>query len=318
MRPALRRVRMRGTEGLPHGRPGGIRLFHRLHPLVFALLAFACGPEEEELTRTPGADAPQGEVFLTVQDATGKILELSAPPSRIVSLVPSGTLTLLALGAEDLLVGRTDYDTATALAELPSVGGGLQPNLERLVSLEPDLVILFAGDSDRTTPSRLDRMEIPHFAIRPDGMEDVRHIIRQLGAVTARETAADSLLMAMDSVLAEIRRRVASRPPVRVVYILGGSPPWVSGPGTFIHELVMLAGGENVFGDLESLYGPVSPEEFLVRPMDLLLAPQGGEVRLPELGIPLVRVPSDLELPGPHLAWRALDLARILHPEAFR
>jgi iron complex transport system substrate-binding protein len=122
----------------------------------------------------------------------------------------------------------------------------------------------------------------------------------------------------IDSTLAEIRRRVEGRPRVRVAYILGGSPPWVAGPGTFIDELLTAAGGENSFSDLGALYGPVSPEEFLVREIDLLLAPEGGEFSLPSVRVPLVRVSPALELPGPDLAREAWRLAEILHPEAFR
>jgi ABC-type Fe3+-hydroxamate transport system substrate-binding protein len=92
----------------------------------------------------------------------------------------------------------------------------------------------------------------------------------------------------------------------------------VAGPGTFIDELLATAGGENSFSDLKALYGPVSPEEFLVRKIDILLAPEGGEVLLPSGRIPLVRVSPALELPGPDLAQAIWQLAQILHPEVFR
>jgi iron complex transport system substrate-binding protein len=105
---------------------------------------------------------------------------------------------------------------------------------------------------------------------------------------------------------------------VRVAYVLGDHPPWVAGPDTFIHELLTAAGGENVFSDLGALYGPVSPEEFLVREIDLLLTPEGGNVVLPTLELPVKRVSPSLELPGPHLAQSAWELAKILHPEVFR
>jgi iron complex transport system substrate-binding protein len=239
-------------------------------------------------------------------------------PARIVSLVPSATHILLALENRDLLVGRTDYDTATALAHLPSVGGGLQPSMETLVALEPDLVIHFAGASDRTTPGRLDDLEIPHLPVRPDRIADIRGLIEQLGKLTEREAEAAALLAGMDSTLTEIRTRIEGRRPVRVAYVLGDRAPWVAGPDTFIHELILLAGGENVFGDLNALYGPVSPEEFLVRRIDLILTPAGGAAVLPTSRIPVMRVSPTLEIPGPDLARSAWELATIMHPEVFR
>jgi iron complex transport system substrate-binding protein len=151
-----------------------------------------------------------------------------------------------------------------------------------------------------------------------DRVADVRALIAELGALTGLGDRAGELVAEMDATLDEIQRRVTGRPRVRVAYILGGSPPWVAGPGTFIDELLATAGGENSFSDLEALYGPVSPEEFLVREIDLLLAPEGGEVFLSSDRVPLVRVSPALELPGPDLAQAAWELAKLLHPEVFR
>jgi len=271
--------------------------------------------ESSEALETPSAP---GAFPLTITDASGSSLVFQVPPTKIVSLVPSATRTLQALGAQRLLVGRTEYDTGSALAYLPSVGGGLGPSLETLVALEPDLVIRFAGESDPSTPSRLDDLGVRHLAIRLDRIADVRSLIGDLGALTGSEGRAGELVAEMDATLHEIQQRVKERPRVRVAYILGGNPPWVAGPGTFIDELLTAAGGENAFSDLATLYGAVSPEEFLVREIDLFLAPEGGEVSLPSSGSPLVRVSPGLELPGPDLAEAAWHLAGLLHPEVFR
>jgi iron complex transport system substrate-binding protein len=198
------------------------------------------------------------------------------------------------------------------------VGGGLEPSLETLILLEPELVIRFAGESDPSTPRRLEEAGIPQFAVRPDRIADVQSLLTDLGAITGRQQRAWELREEMDSTLDEVRARVGDRKRVKVAYILGGNPPWVAGPGTFIDELLGIAGGENVFSDLEALYGPVSPEEFLVRDVDLFLAPEGGDVLLPSTGVPLVRVSPEVELPGPDLARTAWQLAEILHPQAFR
>lgn len=245
-------------------------------------------------------------------------LSFQEPPGRVVSLVPSATQVLQELGVQDRLVGRTEYDTEEGLAHLPSVGGGLEPNLEALVLLEPDLVIGFDGESDLTTPERLSDLGIPFLPIRLDRVDDVKNLFEELGSLFAVEGRAEALVTKMERDLEEVVRHLAGSPNLKVAYVLGGNPPWVAGPGTFIHELVTLAGGENPFADLSALYGPVSPEEFLVREMDLILAPEGAEIALPSDSPPLIRVPSHYELPGPNLAETALGLARLIHPEAFR
>jgi iron complex transport system substrate-binding protein len=155
-------------------------------------------------------------------------------------------------------------------------------------------------------------------AVRLDKVENVRALIADLGKVTGLSTRAEEVAAEVESTLDEIRRQVGNEPRVKVAYVLGGNPLWVAGPGTFIDELLTIVGGENPFSDLGALYGPVSPEEFLVRDIDLLLAPEGGEVVLPSSDIPLRWVSPALELPGPDLAQAALQLAKVLHPEVFR
>ncbi len=275
--------------------------------LATALLVLgACGRD----ARPPAAGAPDSL-------ESGLPAGLSAP-RRIVSLVPSATETLVDLGARDRLVGRTDYDTAAALASLPSVGGGIQPDLEAVLALHPDLVIRFAGPSDPETPRRLEAMGIPTLAVRPDGIDDVRRMVGRLGALVDRRGEARALVAHIDSALSAVRARVGSLPPVRVAYLLGGSPPWVAGKGTFIGQLIEVAGGTNVFDDLERLYAPVSAEELAVRHVDLFLVEPGAGVDRSALGKTPVRdAPPGLETPGPDLGESAAALARILHPEAF-
>lgn len=286
-------------------------------------LTVSCGESAPNDGASGGSGTPPSEAAVPgwdtvrLRDASGREHVLAHPPRRILSLVPSATRILRELGAGERLVGRTDWDTAQALADLPSVGGGLRPSLERLVDVDPDLVIRFEGESDRTTPERLDDLGIRHFAIRPDGIDDVRTIVRQLGALVGRPRSADSLLTAMDRELDEIRARVRGRPRPSVVYLLGGAPPMVAGPGTFIDQLVEIAGGRNAFSDLDRRYAPVSPEELAARPIDVVLYPQGASPPARVGEAEPHAVSSLVETPGPDLARAARELARILHPEAF-
>jgi iron complex transport system substrate-binding protein len=242
--------------------------------------------------------------------------DVRSPPFRIVSLVPSASEVFIALAEHRRMVGRTDYDTAQVLAQVPSVGGGQEPNLEVLLSLRPDMVIRFEGPQDVRTPEQLDRAGIPHYAIRPDGIADVRRIITELGALIGRTRGADSLVAAIDDALEAVQTSVAPFPPVRTAFVMGGTPPWVAGPGTFIHELIRLAGGVNVFADLSELYAPVSPEELVARGADVYLLLEGTEldVRLTR-GVRIERVGAGVQIPGPNLGDAAFEVARALHPD---
>jgi len=260
----------------------------------------------------------QGAGTISVRDAADRTVTLDGPARRIVSLVPSVTLTLRELGATELLVGRTDYDKGEWIASLPSVGGGLEPNLESIVALRPDLVIRFAGNQDRRTPARLDDLGITHLAVRPDRVEDVLATVALVGRVTGLDHESDALLGRMREALATVEATVRDLPRRKVAYVLGGTPPWVAGPGTYIHELVQLAGGDNVFGDLGQLYAPVSPEEIRSRPIEVVLV--SGVDGFDRALAPRARiqeVDANLEVPGPDLPASALRLAELIHGRTF-
>ncbi len=264
----------------------------------------------------PRAESPAGgDSVLLLRDQAGRQVELARSPERIVSLVPSATGILRELGAEERLVARTDFDTAAVLDNLPSVGQGLRPSLERLVAHDPDLVIRFEGEQDRDTPAALDRAGIPHLGVRPDRVEDVLEMIRILGAVLERTARADSLRRGIVRELDAVRRRVEGRPRPRVAFLLGGDPPWVVTRGTFLHELLEVAGGQNVLADAGRLYAPVSVEEIVQRDVDLILVLESGSVPEQLASRPVRRLPDGVQSPGVHLARSARQISQVLHPE---
>ncbi|MBI4520149.1 MAG: ABC transporter substrate-binding protein [Gemmatimonadetes bacterium] len=290
-----------------------------MHALAVAAACIAivgACTDERPGARKP-SQQPEAAAVATLVDAEGRVPDVAAPAARVISLVPAATEIIERLGAGRLLVGRTDFDSQPSLAAVPSVGGGLSPSIERILALEPDLVIRFAAATDRATASNLDAHAVRHFAIKPERIEDIRTIVRALGMLLARQQAADSLIHEMDSAIAAVRQAVAGRPRPRVAYVIGGEPPRVAGPGTFIDELINIAGGTNVFGDVELPYPAISTEELLVRQPDFIVAPQEAVVASPARGR-VARVSSDLfHRPTPDLASAARQLARILHPQAF-
>ena len=285
--------------------------------LVATLVGCDAIPGEQAPTGADDPEASRASYPLQLVDDAGARHTFEAAPGRMISLVPSATEALLAMALDDRLVGRTDYDRMPELTDLPSVGGGLQPNLEILVSLDLDLVIRFAGGSDLATAQRLTELGIPHFAVQPDGIEDVLSIIRDLGRITGASDAAEALLSEIQIDLDDVARRVATLSNPRVAYLLGGDPPWVAGPGTYIDELIALAGGRNVFDDLGPLYAPVSMEALLDRDLDLILLSNGLPEPPPLAHVPSAVLPASVEIPGPGLGQAARDIARLIHPGAF-
>ena len=252
---------------------------------------------------------------LQVTDDARRTWAFEAPPTRILSLVPAGTDLLISLGLGDRLVGRTDFDVLPPeLSHLPSVGGGLGPSIEAVVALAPDLVIRFEGPSDPDTPAHLDRLGIPHLGIRPDGIADILRITRLMGTVMDREAEAIALEQSLTTSLEEVAARVAHLPRVPVAILLGGDPPWAAGESSFIHELVTLAGGDNVLAGATRLYAPLSVEEIRRRAPELLILTGSGRVPVGLQGIPHRIAPDILVIPGPRLAEAAAAMAALLHP----
>lgn len=280
---------------------------------VFAFWAWACGPGDED---PAGGDSATPLEFV---DASGATVELSSPAGRVVSLVPSATATLRAMGRDDVLVGRTDYDTQPWFAELPSVGGGLEPNLEAIVALRPDLVVRFAGEQDIRTPARLQDLGIAVMAVRPDRVDDIYRTAELLGVAIDDRAAADSLVHAVRRGLAEAQEAVRPLPRQRVAYVLGGSPPWIAGPDTFIGEVIAMMGGDNAFADLEPLYAAVSPEELRSRPVDVVLVSGSSPFDASLVpGARIERVSAEHEIPGPSVVAAAWVIGERIHGRALR
>lgn len=254
-------------------------------------------------------------------DDAGDTLRLARPAARIVSLIPTTTEVLFALGAGDRLVGRTtwcDYP-AEALA-VPAVGDGIEPNVERIVARRPDLVVLYRSSRNTLAARRLRTLGIPTAQLRTDGVEDLRRAARLLGRVTGRDGEARALLGSFDGALAQATRHRVERPSV--LLLAWDQPPLVIGRASFLHELVELAGGRNVFADLETASGPVSLEAIAARDPDLILTatdapsfasrPEWQVVRAVRERRFLALAGSEFARPSPRLPDAVRRLARAL------
>ena len=243
-----------------------VHAFGALAVLAFLAGAWGC---------TPDQPAP-GDTGALVDDR-GRVHDPSVPRTRIVSLIPAVTETLVAIGAADRLVARTRYDEDPVLADLPSVGGGIDPSLEFLAQLKPDLVVLWAsGASGVLLEDRLDEIGLDWYAAAIRTVDDFRRHARNLGHLVGLAAAADSLIARVERDLNAAVRSWSGRDPVEVVYVVQLEPPMTVGPGTFLDALLGAAGAVNAFGDILGSWPLVSIEEVVSRDPDQVVVPVQG------------------------------------------
>ncbi len=314
--PRRKRARLHsGRTGRPT-RPNCKVGITKCHALFTFLLLIACAQPDEP---PPGA--------ISVTDDVGRTVALPGPARRVFSVIPSMTESVAALDA-GVLIARTRFDRASGLAHLPSLGDGMSPNLEALARLEPDLVISWAGTTERTVANPAEALGIPVYRADVQTIDGVRSHLHRLGTLLGREERAAAVIDSLDRALAEVAAAVAGREPVSVYYSVWHDPPQTAGPGTFIDEVISLAGGRNIFADASRGWPQVSVEAVLQRAPDVLVIPGGaaGAGAVPWLEAPGWReleavrtgryllVDGDLfNRPGPRVAEAAAHLARFLH-----
>lgn len=258
-------------------------------------------------------------------DAMDRQVVLPETPRRIVSLVPSVTEILFALGAGDRLVGVTRYCTyPPAARELPRVGDYGEPNLEAVAMLAPDLVLLAADAANPALLSRIEALGIAAYVVYPKGIDETLATIRRLGQIVGRPEAGQQAAAGLQSRLAAVRAAAAGRPRPRVLFCVMTEPLVVAGPGTLIDDLIQIAGGHNVVPAGTARYPTWSLESLLVADPDVMVVSvhpgQQGPAELaaawPELAAArkdlIVTIEPDwVSRPGPRLALGAEALQRI-------
>lgn len=220
-------------------------------------------------------DPPVTAEAIVVVDAAGRTVTLPAPARRVVSLIPSATEVIIALDAVDLMVARNDYDVHPAVAHLPSAGGGLTPSLEWLAALQPDLVLAWPDQASRALVQRLESLGIRVFTARPERVDDVFADLDAIGRLLGKEDAARDVATSIRHQLDSVRASAPPEPRPGVLYLVGVEPPRTVSAGTFLHELVELAGGRNVFEDVATGWPEVSLEAIVARAPDVIVIAQG-------------------------------------------
>jgi len=314
----------------------GSRNISRALGAVALATQFACAGDAkpaaanaQQAPTTRAATAATAAISLT--DDGGHVVTLARPAQRVISLIPSGTETLIAIGATDRIVGRTRYDVAHEVASVPSVGGGVDPSVEAIVALHPDLVVSWDNDKRQVVRQRLVALGVPVFVMRTEDTTDVFRGIENLGRLTGRDSAAHAVSASLRAQLDTIQRSVADKPAPSVLYVVYDDPPMTTGPMTFIGQLISLAGGRSVFADATTRWPTVAMEEIVRRNPDLVVVPEGEfktnsierfrkmagwrTLRAVRDGH-VVTVPANLlSRPSPNIAQAARVLRAALHPE---
>jgi iron complex transport system substrate-binding protein len=293
-----------------------LRAFSRILPagkLVFCCLTVAgCGRE----------DAPRPTV--PRDDFGNEVVRGDA--RRIISLNPATTEMLFAIGAGSRVIGRTTWDSYPDSARLvPDMGPGLRPNLEVVLAAKPDLVLLYASADNRPAADRLRSLGVATLAVKNDSIGDLARTLRLLGMVTGdsarAEVVADSVLATLD----RVRAATKDRERRTAFWYIWDAPLITIGRGSFMSELLDIAGARNLYDDLPAPSANVTLEDVVTRNPHWVVAGPEGTTNLRRdarwRAVPAVRagriIMADTLLvgkPSVRLGEAAVSLARLLHP----
>jgi iron complex transport system substrate-binding protein len=257
-------------------------------------------------------------------------------PARIISLVPGATEMLFAIGAGPRVVAVSSYDKEPPqVTSLPRVGALLDPDVERILSLKPDLIVVYHSQHDLIR--QLERAGVSQFSYVHGGLADIFRTIRDLAVRTGDTEQAAQVVKQIDDTLADIRRRVAGQPRPKTMIVFGREPGslrnvYASGGYGFLHDVLDIAGGEDVFSDVKRESVQASTELVLTRAPDVIVELRADDESAPDLkawqavpSVPAVKnhrivvlTGSDMVTAGPRIGQAALRLAKALHPDVFR
>jgi iron complex transport system substrate-binding protein len=259
-------------------------------------------------------------------DDFGTPISFGKAASRIVSLNPTTTEILFAIGAGKRLVGRSQYDTFPDSAKtVPSLGIALRPSVEAIVAAHPDLVILYASEDNRPAFDRLKQAGISTVAFKLDSIEQFRRDTKLLGRLTGDSAIAVAVVDSVSATLERVRRATAGMPRPTVFIPTWDKPIIAIGGGSFMSELLEIAGATNVYASVHSPSATVTIEDVVSRNPDFVLT---GRERVDALrgnsswhAIPAVRdghiLAFDFDMvsrPSVQLGMAAVALAKLFHP----
>ncbi|WP_339856502.1 cobalamin-binding protein [Pseudohongiella acticola] len=218
---------------------------------------------------------------LSVTDDDGTRITLTAPAKRIISLAPSMTELLFSVGAGDQLVGVMDYsDYPPEALTLPVVGRYDALDMERIVALQPDLIIAWRSGNPRGALNRLSELGFPVYVAEPDSLHSIGEHLARLGVITGHASRGEDLNQQFIEQIQQLRANYGNKTAIRVFYQVWHSPMISVGGEELINDMIQLCGGENIFAELP--VGPkVNLEDVLARNPEVIIA-SGSSAQAPE------------------------------------
>jgi iron complex transport system substrate-binding protein len=271
---------------------------------------------------------------ITLTDEAGRQVQVPEQVNRIVSLAPSITEIVFALGAGDRLVGVTQFSNYPPRAEqLPKVGSYVELDIERILDLRPDLVISIKDGNPKIVIDRLSELGVPSYVVNPRTLDNILITIRSIGLVIGVEDNAATLTRQMSKQIRQVKQKVATSARPKVFVQIGLEPIVSAGRGTFIDVLIRAAGGINAIGEMTG-YPHLNVEHVLAAKPDVIfitsMARQPSFQQAKQFwqqwpGLPAVEqdriyiIDSDLcDRPSPRIVEGLEIMARKIHPERFK
>lgn len=295
-----------------------------------ALLFDGCGNRQGN-----GESRPVSTSSVAIKDDSGVEVTIKGIPRRIVSLTPSNTEILFALGLGDRVVGVTTYcDYPPEARKKPKIGD-LQTNVEKVVSLNPDLVVA-KWTMNKDAVVKLRKLNIPVLCVEPESIDGVYHAIELIARATGTTEKGNKLIAEMKSEIEQVKEKIAGIPQskrLKVFIEIGDDPLYTAGSQTFVDELVNLAGGINIAGDIKG-YQMYNSETVVEKNPDAILAadsyyidvnksiqkrPGWSNIKAVCEGRIITDIdPNLISRPGPRSAQAVRTIARALYPELFK
>lgn len=268
-----------------------------------------------------------------VIDEAGRTVRIPINIDRVVSLAPNLTEIVFAIGAGKLLVGNTTFcDYPPEAKSIDKVGDTLQPSIERIIALQPQLVLVSTASQLEAFTKQLDGRGIAVYVNDPRDLHGVFISIRNIGNLLSHHNEAEALVKQLQARVAAVEEEVAERGPITVFYQLSAEPLYTAGQDAFVTDLIARAGGISVTAKIPGAWPIYSGESALAARPDAIILPTGGSMGSgsAEVATVLKRSPAVLNgrvykinddylaRPGPRAVDGLEELAKAFHPEAFK
>jgi iron complex transport system substrate-binding protein len=298
------------------------------------ILAFAAGflILNASCAQRTSQKAPPQETY-EVTDEAGRRVLVPRKIDRIISLAPSLTEIVFAVGAGDRLVGRTRYcDYPAEAKSVTEVGDTMTPSIERIIALKPQIVLVSTASQLEAFTKQLGEQHIVVYVTNPQNLDAVFRSIQSLGDMLGETSRASSLVAELRKRADAVNSATGQTKPIKVFYQVSDSPLYTIGREAYLTDLIRRAGGISVTADVPTAFPRFSDEAALAARPDAIILPTGGSMGAANSAVaPALRdspavlnnrvykINEDhLQRPGPRLVDGLEEMARALHPEAFK